>query len=78
MKNQSVKIEAIKSDNSGYKLIAFSFVTYFPRCKPQVSHCKLADFKNGVLRFFEGNSHRSVEFTTPDFTRALQYIRELI
>lgn len=59
--NKSIKIESIKTDTDGCKLIVYSVVTYFPKCKPQVSPCLFADYKNGVLRLFKGNSHISIE-----------------
>lgn len=69
----SVKFERILTDKDGCKLIAFSIVSYFPKCKPQVSPCVFADFKDGLLRVFEGNSF--TEYTTGSFKAALTFLK---
>lgn len=73
MKNSSVKIEAIKTDSNGYKLIAFSNVIDFPGCKPQVTPCKFADYKDNELRVFWGSSFNS--YSLPSFKSALMFLR---
>lgn len=69
----SIKIESIKTDNDGCKLIAFSKVLYFRKCKPQVTPCTFADYKNQLLRIFDGNRYVSFEFS--NFKMALLFIR---
>lgn len=71
--NTTVKIEAIKTDRDGCKMLAYSFVTNFSKCKPQVSPCHFADYKDGVLRYFEGSSMQEV--IVAGFKQALQHIR---
>ncbi len=53
----SNKIEAIKTDRDGCKLISFARVFNFPKCKPQVSPSVLADYKKGRLRIFNRNDY---------------------
>ena len=69
-----MKIEAIKTDNAGFKLIAASKVTNFKGCKPQVSPCKFFDWNptGKHLREFYGNNYSSTPF--PSFKAALKHI----
>lgn len=68
-----IKIESIKTDTDGCKLIAFSHVLNFPKCKPQTSPVILADYKGNKLRIFNGNTF--IEKMLPSWKSALLYIR---
>lgn len=67
-----MRIESIKTDSNGFKLLAASYVFNFPACKPQVSPCTFFDYKDGVLREFRGNT--SFSMNVPTFRGALKLI----
>ena len=69
-----MKIEAIKTDANGYKLIAASKVLHFPKCKPQVYPCIFFDYDpcNKTLRKFYGNNHLSMPMES--FKDAIKFI----
>lgn len=67
-----MRINAIKTDKDGCKLIAASNVINFKGCKPQESPCVFFDYKDGLLREFSGNNYVSVSL--PTFKLALKYL----
>lgn len=67
------RIERIKEDNNGYKLISFCRVFNYPKCKPQVSPSIFADYKNGHLRIFNRPDYYMINVKT--FKEALLIIR---
>jgi len=70
-----MQINAIKTDNNGYKLIAAQKVYNQPKNKPFKANTHLFDFKDNVLRQFSGNSHEKVVCTS--YKAALKYILSL-
>ena len=69
----SNRIEAIKEDSKGCKLIAFCRVFNYPKCKPQVSPSILADYENGYLRIFNRSDYTTIKAAS--FKEALKIIR---
>lgn len=49
------KIEAIKTTDKGEKLIAFSRVYNFRKCKPQVSPSVFCAYRDGILSIYNRN-----------------------
>lgn len=69
----SNRIESIKLDSNGYKLISFARVFNYPKCKPQVSPSIFADYKEGILRIFNRNDYTTV--AVGSFKEAISKIR---
>lgn len=69
-----MRINAIKTDNAGFKLIAASKVVNFAGCKPQEYPCVFFDWnpQDKSLREFHGNNYSSTPF--PSFRDALKHI----
>ena len=51
-----MKIQAIKQDSLGYKLIAFAKVQDHKGCKPTLSPSMMADYKDGYLNVYPAYS----------------------
>lgn len=69
----SNRIERIKTDDKGYKLISFCRVFNYPKCRPQVSPSIFADYKDGYLRIFNRSDYST--FRLPTFKDALIFLR---
>jgi len=70
----SIKIERIRTTEKGEKLIAFSRVHNFPKCKPQVSPCVFASYHQGILKIY--NRADFAVFSFGSFAESLNFIRK--
>lgn len=67
-----MKIQAIKQDAAGWKLIAAAKVVDNKKQKPSIGESKFFDYKNGVLRQYGITSSADVE--VKNFKHALAII----
>jgi hypothetical protein len=67
-----MRINSIKTDSDGCKLIRASLVLHFPGCKTWAAPSQYFDYKDGVLRMFTGDHFSEYPFAT--FKQALKFI----
>lgn len=67
-----MRINSIKQDNQGFKLISASKIINQPGLKPIVGHTVYFDYKENTLRQFNGNNF--TEINCNSFKCALKYI----
>lgn len=70
-----MQITAIKTDSTGYKLIAANKIANQRTCKPVIVSQILFDYKDGLLRQFSNNQFTHIQCTS--FREAVKYILSL-